>query len=115
MITTDNNPPTKIILLITTLTAFMTAFMGSSINIALPIIGIEFKASAILLSWISTAYLVSTAALLLPVGKLTDIYGRTLSEKKIIPGKSTLPLQSFKPGIYFIFVNGIVAGKVLIE
>jgi EmrB/QacA subfamily drug resistance transporter len=77
MITTDNNPPTKIILLITTLTAFMTAFMGSSINIALPIIGIEFKASAILLSWISTAYLVSTAALLLPVGKLTDIYGRT--------------------------------------
>ena len=71
------NPPTKIILLITTLTAFMTAFMGSSINIALPVIGMDFKASAILLSWISTSYLVSTAALLLPVGKLTDIYGRT--------------------------------------
>ncbi len=75
--TTSDNPPIKLILLITTLTAFMTAFMGSSINIALPIIGIELKANAILLSWISTAYLVSTAALLLPVGKLTDIYGRT--------------------------------------
>ena len=72
-----DNPPTRIILLITTLAAFMTAFMGSSINIALPIIGGDFKASAILLSWISTSYLVSTAAFLLPVGKLTDIYGRT--------------------------------------
>lgn len=78
MTTPQNNPPTKIILIITTLTAFMTAFMGSSINIALPIIGVDFKASAILLSWISTSYLVSTAALLLPVGKLTDIYGRTM-------------------------------------
>jgi EmrB/QacA subfamily drug resistance transporter len=95
MITTDNNPPTKIILLITTLTAFMTAFMGSSINIALPIIGIEFKASAILLSWISTAYLVSTAALLLPVGKLTDIYGRT---------------KFFKWGIILFTVGSLLCG-----
>lgn len=77
MTNVHNNPPAIIILLITTLTAFMTAFMGSSINIALPVIGDDFKASALLLSWVSTSYLVSTAALLLPVGKLTDIYGRT--------------------------------------
>ena len=71
-------PPAKLILIITTLTAFMTAFMGSSINIALPVIGKEFNATALVLSWLSTAYLVTAAALLLPVGKLTDIYGRTI-------------------------------------
>ena len=77
MNSTNSTPPSRLILIITTLASFMTAFMGSSINIALPIIGVEFNASAVLLSWLSTSYLVSTAALLLPVGKLTDIFGRT--------------------------------------
>ncbi len=77
MIAASDNPPSKLILWITTLASFMTAFMGSSINIALPVIGEEFNANALLLSWLSTAYIVTTAALLLPVGKLTDIYGRT--------------------------------------
>ena len=69
-------PPAKLILLVTTVTAFMTAFMGSSLNIALPIIGKEFNASAVMLSWLSTIYLLTTAALLIPVGKLSDINGR---------------------------------------
>lgn len=77
MIAASDNPPSKLILWITTLASFMTAFMGSSINIALPVIGDEFNANALLLSWLSTAYIVTTAALLLPVGKLTDLYGRT--------------------------------------
>ena len=64
------------IILVTTIASFMTAFMGSAINVALPIIGKEFKADAILLSWLSTSYLVTTAVLLIPVGKLSDIYGR---------------------------------------
>ncbi len=55
----------------------MTAFMGSAINIALPLIGKEFNSSAVLLSWLATAYLLTAAVLLVPVGKLSDIYGRT--------------------------------------
>lgn len=54
----------------------MTAFMSSAINVALPTIGKEFNASAILLSWLATAYLLTTAVLLIPVGKLSDIFGR---------------------------------------
>lgn len=77
MKSTIEHPPSKLILFITTLTAFMTAFMGSSLNIALPVIGKEFNSSALLLSWLSTSYLLTTAALLLPVGQLNDIYGRT--------------------------------------
>jgi EmrB/QacA subfamily drug resistance transporter len=64
------------ILAIIVLTSFMTAFMGSAINVALPIIGKEFNSGAILLSWFATAYLLTTAVLLIPIGKLSDIYGR---------------------------------------
>ena len=54
----------------------MTAFMSSAINIALPSIGKEFNLGPVLLSWLATAYLLTTAVLLIPVGKLSDIYGR---------------------------------------
>lgn len=57
-------------------TSFMVTFMGSSINLALPSIGSEFHASAIMSSWVITGYILSTAALLLPFGHLADIIGR---------------------------------------
>ena len=66
------------VIVITTLTSFMTAFMGSAMNVALPVIGKEFSLNAIFLSWIATAYFLTTATLLIPVGKLADILGRTL-------------------------------------
>jgi len=43
-------------LLIATITSFLTPFMGSSVNIALPAIASEFAADAILLSWVSTDF-----------------------------------------------------------
>ena len=64
------------IIIITTLASFMTAFMGSAINIALPLIGNEFSSGAVLLSWFATSYLLTTAVLLIPIGKLSDIIGR---------------------------------------
>lgn len=63
-------------LLIAALASFLTPFMASSINIALPDIGREFKMSAVGLSWVPTAYLLSAAMLLVPLGRLADIYGR---------------------------------------
>jgi EmrB/QacA subfamily drug resistance transporter len=63
-------------LLIATLSSFLTPFMVSSINIALPAIGKEFGMSAVLMSWVPTAYLLSAAMFLVPFGRLADIYGR---------------------------------------
>jgi len=63
-------------LLVTTLTAFLTPFMGSAITIALPSIGREFDMDAILLSWVATSYLLASTIFLLPFGRLADIYGR---------------------------------------
>jgi len=63
-------------LVIATLASFMTPFMGSSINIALPSIGKEFQIDAVLLSWIATSYLLAAAISLVPFGRLADIHGR---------------------------------------
>jgi EmrB/QacA subfamily drug resistance transporter len=63
-------------LLIATVSSFLTPFMLSSINVALPAIGREFQADAVLLSWVATAYLLAAAIALVPFGKLADIHGR---------------------------------------
>ncbi len=63
-------------LLIATLASFLTPFMGSSVNIALPSIGSEFKIDAVLLSWVATSYLLAAAMFLVPFGRIADIYGR---------------------------------------
>lgn len=63
-------------LIIATLTAFTTPFMGSAINLALPSIGKEFQIDAVLLSWVATSYLLAAAISLVPFGRLADIYGR---------------------------------------
>ncbi len=65
-----------VVLFVTAVASFLTPFMGSSINIALPTIGREFNAGAFGLSWISTAYLLTAAMFLVPVGRLADIHGR---------------------------------------
>lgn len=63
-------------LIIITLVSFLTPFMGSSVNIALPLIGREFSMDAVLLSWVSMAYLLGAAVFLVPCGSIADIYGR---------------------------------------
>ncbi len=77
MIDDTSNPVNKnAALFVSTLSAFFTPFMASSINIALPVIAKEFSMNAILLSWIATSYLLAAAMFLVPFGKIADIYGR---------------------------------------
>ena len=66
----------KAVLFVATLSSFMGPFMISSVNIALPAIQQEFGADAVALSWVATALLLAVAVLLIPLGKIGDIYGR---------------------------------------
>ncbi len=66
----------RTVLLIVTATSFVTPFMGSALNIAIPSIGREFVSSATLMSWIATSYILATASCLLPAGRFADIHGR---------------------------------------
>jgi len=66
----------KIILWIVTLTSFLTPFMASGANIALPLIGRELSLHAVLLSWTALIYTLSAVVFLLPFGRLADMIGR---------------------------------------
>jgi len=66
----------QVVLFIAILAGFITPFDGSAVNIALPELGREFHMDAIALSWVATAYLLSSALFLVPFGKIADIYGR---------------------------------------
>ena len=85
-----------VVLLVATMASFLFPFMGSAVNIALPSIGKELSLDAITLGWIATAYLLSSAALLVPFGRIADIYGR----KKIFTcGIVILTLSSLFSGM----------------
>jgi EmrB/QacA subfamily drug resistance transporter len=72
---TDNNHR-YIILLATTLSSFLTPFMGSAINVALPIMAKELSMTALSLSWVASSFILAAAITLVPLGRLADIYGR---------------------------------------
>lgn len=63
------------VLLIATIASFLSPFMAISINIALPTISNELAVNAILLSWVSTSYILTSAMLAVPFGRIADIYG----------------------------------------
>ncbi len=65
-----------IVLLATTISSFTTPFMGSSVNVALPMIARDFSMNALALSWVASSFLLAAAIMLVPVGRLADIYGR---------------------------------------
>jgi len=64
------------VLFATTLCAFITPITISSVNIALPAISADLNADNIITSWFVTSYILVTALLLIPFGRLGDIYGR---------------------------------------
>jgi EmrB/QacA subfamily drug resistance transporter len=66
----------KSVLLVATFAAFLTPFLGSAVNLALPAIGKDLNANAISLSWVISSFILSSAIFLLPFGKLADIIGR---------------------------------------
>jgi EmrB/QacA subfamily drug resistance transporter len=71
-----NGTSKGVVLLVTTIAPFIFAFMSSAVNIAIPSLEKELSLHAIMQGWIATSYLLSSAALLVPFGRIADIYGR---------------------------------------
>ncbi|MEX2523405.1 MAG: MFS transporter [Gammaproteobacteria bacterium] len=78
-------------LIVVCCTSFITPLMLSGVNVAIPAIAETMQADAVLLSWIPTAFLLTTAVFLLPAGKLGDILGR---RKMYITGMVIVTLGS---------------------
>ncbi|MBR5129472.1 MAG: MFS transporter [Firmicutes bacterium] len=82
-------------------TSFITTFMGSAINLSIPKIETDFNASAAQVSWVITSYMLTSAALCVPFGKISD----TISLKKV----ECAGLAVFSIGTFM----GCVAGSIL--
>ncbi len=73
----ESSPGTRrAVIIASAITAFLSPFMISGTNIILPAIQNAFPSGAVLLSRVSSIYLLATAVLLVPAGKLADIYGQ---------------------------------------
>jgi EmrB/QacA subfamily drug resistance transporter len=92
----DSEASKKAMLLVATLTFFVFPFMASSVNIALPRIGVDLALDAVSLGWVATAYLLSSAVLLVPFGRIADIYGR---KRIFIGGMFVFTVTSFLSGV----------------
>ena len=62
--------------IVVNLACFSAAVMSSGINIALPSIGRELGMDAVMLSWVVTAFLLANTVVVLPLGRVADIFGR---------------------------------------
>jgi EmrB/QacA subfamily drug resistance transporter len=92
----DGDAQKRSVLIVATVTAFLTPIMGASINIALPVIGQELAMDAVLLGWVATAFLLTVAMFIVPFGRIADIYGR----KKIFTyGMAIYTIGSFLSAI----------------
>jgi len=85
--------------------------MGSSVNVAIPAISAEFAANAIILSWIPTSYLLSSAMFSIPLGRVADIYGM---KKIFIYGIVIFTLASLgaaiAPSVDFLLLSRVFQG-----
>ena len=68
-----NNMPMLIVIL---MTAFITTFTGSALNLSVPSISSEFHAGAVSVGWIVTGYILASAARSVPFGRFADLYGK---------------------------------------
>lgn len=78
--------------MVSTIGSFLTPLIGSMVVLALPQMAAEYSANAILVGWVPTIYILVTAMFLIPIGRISDIYGR---KKVFLAGILIIALSSF--------------------
>ena len=69
-------PEQRTTLFVSVVTAFITTFMGSALNLSVPDIEKDFGVSAAEVGWVVTIYMLTCAALAVPFGRLADMFQR---------------------------------------
>ncbi len=101
----------RAVLVVAALTTFMSPFMISAVNIALPAIQAEFAVDAVLLGWLANAYLLATGVALVPIGKIADIYGRRkIFLAGIIVFTAATTATAVVPSVFWIILLRIFQG-----
>jgi EmrB/QacA subfamily drug resistance transporter len=101
----------KSVLLVATFAAFLTPFLGSAINLALPAIGKDLNVSAIQLGWVISSFILTSAIFLLPFGKFADIMGRKkIFSLGILLFTFTTLLIVFSQSIEYLIILRVLQG-----
>ncbi|MBN1108255.1 MAG: MFS transporter [Bacteroidales bacterium] len=95
------------VLLVASFAAFLTPFLGSAVNLALPAIGRDLNANAISLGWVISSFTLSSAVFLLPFGRLGDIRGR----KKVF----SLGIILFTVSTFLILFSGSISYLIVMR
>ena len=98
-----------LIIVITSLSAFMATLDSGIVNVALPVLSKELHVSIDTIQWVVTAYLLTISIMLLIWGKLSDLYGK----KYIFSGGFLVfslgsALCSFAHSLAFIVIARII-------
>lgn len=98
-------------LLVVLVTGFLNPFNVTAVNVSLPLIGRSLAVDAVLLGWVTTAYLMATVVLIVPGGRLADMYGR---KRAFVGGVSVYMLASalsaLAPNVWALIVCRMLQG-----
>lgn len=83
-------------LLAATMASFLTPFLGSAVNVALPAIGSHLHMNAVQLTWVAQSFLLGSAVCLVPFGRLADLVGR---KRVFVTGMILFTLASLGCGV----------------
>ena len=106
-VTSEEKISKKSVLIVTTFAGFLTPFLGSAVNLALPSIGTELNANALELGWVISSFILSAAIFLLPFGRLADIVGR----KKVF----SLGILLFTISTFLIIFSGSILSLIVLR
>jgi EmrB/QacA subfamily drug resistance transporter len=106
-------PPTprRALLITIAIASYLVAFAGTSMIIALPLLGQDLNLEASILGWVMTIFTLGTAMFQIPMGKLSDLIGkRPIFLSGILLFTTTSLVLGFlsHPGwiLFFRFIQG---------
>lgn len=106
-------PPSSpgLVLFVAVVAAFCMSFAGSSVNVALPLIGDDYHLGGVALNWVVTSFLLASSILVMPLGKLGDLWGR---QRVFLAGMVVYAVGSVAswaaPGVEVLLVARITTG-----
>lgn len=81
----------KATIFVCVITSFLTTFMGSALNLSVPVMGEEFRVSAGEIGWVVTVYMLISAAFSVSFGRIADITAR---KRILVTGIATFTAAS---------------------
>ena len=100
-----------LVLVIAALIQFITSFIGSMIQVALPLMSSDLNLTIELANWISISYMIALIAVSIPLSRVISRYGvRKSTIVGVIVLIIGLLMSAIAPDVYFLLFSRIIQG-----